>query len=130
MMTSEAASAQKETASPRHEPAPAAPKVALNGDFAAVTAAGFLGDAALSGPANAGVRTLAMRQTQQTHGNHFAQRAISGRFIQRHCACGGTCEKCRTEEEDLSASPAESTEESTRLVQREAVGPSTLATTE
>jgi hypothetical protein len=126
----EAAAAQKETESPRHESAPTAPKVALTGDFAAVTAAGFLGDVALSGRANAGVRTLAMRQTQQTHGNHFAQRAIAGRFIQRHCSCGGTCEKCRAEEEGLSASPAESTEESTRLVQREAVGPSTLATTE
>jgi len=130
MTTSEAASAQKETESPCHEPAPRTPKVALTGDFAASTAAGFLGNVALSGRANAGVRTLAMRQTQQTHGNYFAQRAISGRFIQRHCTCGGTCEKCRAEEEDLSASPAESSEESTRLVQRQAIGPSTLATIE
>lgn len=127
MMTSETASAQKETESPRHELAAIAPKVALTGDFAAVTAAGFLGDVVLSGSANAGVRTLAMRRTQQTHGNQFAQRAISGRFIQ--CACGGTCEKCRAEEE-FSAPPAESSEESTRLVQRQPVDPSTLSTAE
>lgn len=126
MLTSEIASAQKETDSPRHESVATVPKTALNGDFVAVTAAGFLGDAVLSGRANAGVRTLAMRQTQQTHGNRFAQRAISGRFIQRHCACGGSCEKCRAEENVLSASSAEST----RLIQRQDANPSTLATYE
>ena len=93
-MTSEAASIQKEGEPPRHDSALPAPSVAMNGDFAAVAAAGFLGDAALSGRANAGVRTLAMRQTQHTHGNHFAQRAVASRFIQRHCACGGMCEAC------------------------------------
>lgn len=129
MMTSEAASAQKETESPRHESTATAAKTALNGNFAARTAAGFLGDVALSGRANAGVRTLAMRQMQQTHGNHFAQRAVSGRLIQRHCACGGSCEKCRAEE-DLSTSSAESTVESARLIQREAAGPSADATAE
>src|ERR1700739_1140170 len=126
MMTSETASAQKETESPRHEPTATAPKTALNGDFSAAAAAGFLRNAALSGRANASVRTLTMRQTQQTHGNRFAQRFVSGRFTQRHCACGGTCEKCRAEE-DLTAPPAEFTDEST-LIQRQAMDPSTLAT--
>ena len=129
MLASEAPSTQKETESPRHESVPVAPKVVPSGDFGAVAAAGFLGDAALSGRANAGVRTLAMQQTQQTHGNRFAQRAAAGLFIQRHCACGGTCEKCKAEE-DSPTSPAEPNEESARFIQRQAIGAPALATNE
>jgi Domain of unknown function (DUF4157) len=76
------------------------------------------------------VRAIAFKRVHQTHGNRFAQLALAGRVIQRHCSCGGTCEKCRTEEDALTNSPVESSEESTRLVQREPDTSSSLRGTE
>jgi len=69
--------------------------------------AGLLGSPSLSHSANGSVRAVAFKRAQQTYGNRFAQRASPGRFIERHCSCRGTCEKCRAEEEPLSPSPAE-----------------------
>jgi hypothetical protein len=86
--------------------------------------------ASLAHSANDAVRAIAFKRAQQTYGNRFVQRAIAGRSIQRHCSCGGTCEKYRAEEEALSPSPAESTEDSACLVQRQTETPSTTAPSE
>src|SRR5271166_1746302 len=62
----------------------------------------------LSGPslahsANDGARVVALRRAQQTHGNRYVQRLVSGlhhgpsRLVQRTCVCGGTCTKCQAE---------------------------------
>ena len=57
---------------------------------------------ALSHPANGPLRSIALKRVQQTHGNQFVQRTIVQRQlnstlpIQRACACGGSCESCRT----------------------------------
>jgi hypothetical protein len=72
-------------------------------------AARLLRSLSLSHSASGSVRTIAFKRAQQTHGNHFAQRVVRGiqhkpptsRIVQRECACGGTCEKCRA-----SASPS------------------------
>jgi hypothetical protein len=101
-------------------------------------AARLLRNPSFSHPANGTVRTSAFKRAQQARGNHFVQRVVHGiqrkpaasGIVQHACSCGGTCDKCRTEEEALSPSLAESTEESTRLVQREAAGSTTLTTAE
>src|SRR5262249_48111058 len=71
------------------------------GEPPAESAARFLGSATLSHSANNGVRVVALKRAQQTHGNHFAQRVVraiqrkpaSSRIVQRECAYGSTSEK-------------------------------------
>jgi hypothetical protein len=102
MMTAETASVQKDVEPARHEGSPTAPEAALSEGHAAV-AAEWLNHELLARPANAGVRTLAMRRAQQAYGNRYVQRmvsqAVSGvipsRIVQRQCACGGTCAACK-----------------------------------
>ena len=107
MITAETASEQKDAEPARAEATAAAPEAALNGGPpAGIIAAGWLGHELLSHPANAGVRTLAMRRAQQTYGNRFVQRMVAkaatglgpSRVVQRQCACGGTCAACQAGE--------------------------------
>ena len=77
MMTAETASAEKDSEPARPGPTAASPEVSHDGGYAGTVAAGWLGHELLSHPANSGVRALAMRRTQQTHGNRFAQRMLS-----------------------------------------------------
>jgi hypothetical protein len=100
------------------------------GDASNGGVARLLRSASLEHSANGSVRAIAFKRAQQTHGNRFAQRALAGRFVQRDCSCGGTCEKCRTKEEASATAPAEFTEESTRLVQRQTETPATPVATE
>jgi hypothetical protein len=54
-------------------------------------------------PAATGLRTIAMRRAQQQYGNGFSQRVmaqVQRRTIQRQCACGGTCDACRQQQEE------------------------------
>jgi hypothetical protein len=55
--------------------------------------------ASLAHSVNGAVRAIAFNRAQQTDGNRFVQRAIAGRSIQRQCSCGGTCDKCKQDEE-------------------------------
>lgn len=72
------------------------------GGRAEESAARFLQTPALSHPTNSTVRSVALKRAQQTHGNRFLQRALAQPSksakgaIQRECACGGTCQSCRT----------------------------------
>lgn len=65
------------------------------------TAAGFFSNSTLSLSANHNFRSIALKRAQQSHGNHFIQRALAKRqsnptqMIQRECACGGTCTACQ-----------------------------------
>jgi hypothetical protein len=62
---------------------------------------------ALSHAANNGARAVVLRRAQQVHGNRYVQRFLASArghsaapgppVIQRSCACGGTCPKCRAE---------------------------------
>jgi hypothetical protein len=63
-------------------------------------------------PANRAVRALALRRAQQTYGNHFVQRVV-----QRQCACGGTCDRCRAADEMAPAASVPAEEEPRRAVQ-------------
>ncbi len=47
-------------------------------------------------------RASAARRMQETHGNSFVQRLVSAQVVQRQCACGGTCTRCREEEAQRS----------------------------
>jgi len=66
------------------------------------SASQFLRNPAFSHAANNGLRVLALKRTQQTYGNRFAQRVVAGiqrkptnsRLVQRQCDCGGICAKC------------------------------------
>ena len=103
MMIAEAVSAQKDAEPSRPEATAASPDSALNGGHAATVSAGWLGHELLSRPANASVRTLAVRGAEQTYGNRFVQRMVSkptagltnAHVVQRQCACGGTCPSCK-----------------------------------
>jgi hypothetical protein len=112
-MSPETASVQKDAEPPRHEANAVAPVAALNGERAGF-AAGWIGHEVLSHPANASVRTVAMRRAQQSYGNRYLQRFVAGmdrvvpsvpRLVQRQCACGGICEGCRAGAE-IGESPA------------------------
>jgi hypothetical protein len=78
----------------------------------------LLRKASLSHSANRPVRALALQRAQQSHGNLFTQRALAGRSVQRHCSCGGTCEKCRALDEVPTAS-LKPIEEPVPLLQRQ-----------
>jgi hypothetical protein len=106
MMSAEAASAQKDADPVRQEAAGASAEAALDPGAAGAGVAGWLGHELLSHPANAGVRALAMRRAQQTHGNRYVQRMVSqagtghpsSPFVERQCACGGSCAACKEAE--------------------------------
>jgi Domain of unknown function (DUF4157)/HNH/ENDO VII superfamily nuclease with conserved GHE residues len=85
----------------------------------------LLSSAAMSHSANSSVRLAAVQQAQRTHGNRFVQR-IANRLqqtssprsrIQRHCACGGTCEQCRGATADNPPAWEFPPSESARLIQ-------------
>src|SRR5208337_1565151 len=124
MMTAETASEQKDAEPARSEATASSPETELSGSQAGAVAAGWLGHELLSRPANAGVRTLAMRRAQQTYGNRFVQRMVSkagmgpiaAQMIQRQCACGGTCAACKAGEVDSAETMPEGAETSAPAV--------------
>jgi hypothetical protein len=73
--------------------------------------------------ANGPVRSSAFKRAQQTHGNHFVQRALSQRkqgptqFIQRECSCGGSCSSCQASSSSLANKSTEASSSSDSLVQ-------------
>lgn len=105
------------------------------GEPSAEGAARLLGSSTFSYSANSGPRAISLKRAQQTHGNHFAQRVVRGiqrkpatpRIVQRECACGGTCEKCRATDTTLSAvEPSSNPDSSFRLVQGQATSANAL----
>jgi hypothetical protein len=70
---------------------------------------------------------LALQRAQQSHGNLFAQRALTSGLIQRHCSCGGTCEHCRAQDQ-LPVAYSNPIEERAPVLQRRAADVSGLAT--
>jgi hypothetical protein len=88
-------------------------------------AAQLLSSRAFSGSVNSAIRLTAVQRAQRTYGNRFVQR-IANRVqqtssarghIQRHCACGGTCEECRRAAADNPPAVDFGPPESGRLVQ-------------
>jgi Zn-dependent peptidase ImmA (M78 family) len=89
-------------------------------------AAQLLSSNAMSSSVNSSIRFATVQRAQQTYGNRFVQR-LANRLqqtttpsrIQRHCACGGTCDECRAAASDIQFAGGMASLESPRLVQEQ-----------
>ena len=94
----------------------------------------LLSSNAMSHSANNLIRLATVQRAQRTYGNRFVQRlanrlqqtTIASR-IQRHCACGGTCDECRAAASDIHLAGEMAQLESPRLVQEQPSNSTTTA---
>src|SRR6202022_1996754 len=94
----------------------------------------LLSSNAMSHSANISIRLATVQRAQRTYGNRFVQR-LANRLqqttiaspIQRHCACGGTCDECRAAASDIHLAGEMAQLESPRLVQEQPSNSTTTA---